>query len=77
MIWFSVDLNDTGESDEKSWTEEFPHMPAKCIDVSALVIGTALVVVGGVKDLHCTPVSGTLLLSCLHNYILVFDDSLW
>ena len=45
-------LNDTGESDDKSLTEAFPHMPTKRIDVGALLIGTMLIVVGGVKDLY-------------------------
>ena len=43
-------LTDAGEDGKKSWNEEFPPMPTKRYDVSALCIRTALIVVGGKKE---------------------------
>ena len=40
---------------EKFWSEEFPPMPTKRYDVSALCIGTALIVVGGTKSDNVIP----------------------
>ena len=42
-------LTGAGGDGEKSWSEEFPPMPTKRYNVSALCIGTALIVVGGEK----------------------------
>ena len=42
-------LTGAGEDGVESWREEFPPMPTKRYQVSALCIGTALIVVGGRK----------------------------
>ena len=38
-----------GEDRKKTWIEDFPPMPTKCCGVSALCVGAALIVVGGMK----------------------------
>ena len=43
-------LTGAGGDGEKSWREEFPPMPTKRCNVSALCIGIALIVVGGEKS---------------------------
>ena len=40
----------TGEGRDRKWTEEFPPMPTKRWGSTALCVGTALVVVGGLTD---------------------------
>ena len=42
-------LTGAGGDGEESWREEFPPMSTKRYEVSALCIGTALIVVGGLK----------------------------
>ena len=42
-------LTGGGADSEKNWSEDFPPMPTKRCGVSALCIGTALIVVGGEK----------------------------
>ena len=38
----------TGEGSGRRWTEKFPPMSTKCVAVSALCTGTALIVTGGI-----------------------------
>jgi serine/threonine protein kinase len=42
----------TGEGSGRRWTEKFPPMPTKRWGSTALVTGTALIVVGGLTDKH-------------------------
>ena len=45
----------TGEGSGRRWTEEFPPMPTKRYNSTALCTGTALIVAGGVSKYYSSP----------------------